>query len=223
MSPTLDQLVYNVLNMASGGRSTNNEHVSIRQIKDWVHQYRATYIRRDEERNRRLREFEQTISSLATEQVQISPVIRKTTKAIPQLLRLKDNEALTHVGDLLGLETYQVVDEHSVKWRRFNDYTSADPIAFVHPDGHVYIQNADNITTITVRGIFENPEIVQNFLITQGEAGEDDEWRYPLPIDMSESIVKNILKTEMNITKSSPLDTKADTLPDEKTGQPQSQ
>lgn len=225
---TLDQLAYNVLNLSSGGRSTHNEHISLRQIKDWIHQYRSIYIRRDEERNRRLREFEQSIADLEMETVKVgNPAtgefsILRTVTALPRLIRLKDNEALTYAGDSLGISSYQVVDNHSVQWRRFSLWTPQEPCVFIQTDGRVYLHilpDQDGSPSpepkkLTVRGIFENPEDVHEFLIDQGQVSEGSVWEYPLPNDMAESITKNILQTEMNAAKTSPLDTKQDNLPD---------
>lgn len=229
---TLESIVYNVLNMASGGRMPHNEYVSPRQVREWVHTYRALYIRRDEDRNRRLREFEQSLAGLTLEVVQADPLIMRTELVLPRFIRLKDNEALNYVGDSLGLKSYQVVDNHSAVWRDGAKYTANDPFAFVHPDGRVYIQNFPDESedspspspephTIALRGIFENPEDVQNFLINQDQATDGAPWHYPLPYDMIEPLVKNILETELNISKASPLDTKQDNLPDHKMPQPQ--
>ena len=227
---TLKDITYNVLNMASGGRMPHNEYVSERQVRQWVHTYRALYIRRDEGRNRRLREFEQTLAGLTLETVQADPLILRTVLVLPRFIRLKDNEALNYVGDSLGLNSYQVVDNHSAIWRNSAKYTANDPFAFVHPDRRVYIQNFPESEdspspspaphTISLRGIFENPEDVQNFLIDQEQVAENAPWDYPLPYDMIEPLTKNILETELNISKASPLDTKQDNLPDHKMPQP---
>ena len=44
---TLDEIAYNILNLLRGGRSSNDELISIEQIKFNIKHYRAMFIRRD--------------------------------------------------------------------------------------------------------------------------------------------------------------------------------
>lgn len=221
MASNLDQIAYNILSLATGGRPTNNEYITIRRVKDWIHKYRSLYIRRDLDRNRRLREFEQTLPELALQEVIHPYFTGKRTEPLPRLVRLKDNEALTFVGDLDQIKSFQVVDNHSVTWRGYSKLTGTHPFAFVLPDHRVYIVNPpEDQTMVTVRGIFENPEEANGFLVDGELVGEDDYWEYPLPADMIESLTKNILETELTTTQTSPLDTRHDTMPDHKMPQP---
>ena len=48
---TLDEIAYNLLNLVRGGRSNNDEHISLAQIKFNIKHYRAMFIRRDYAKN----------------------------------------------------------------------------------------------------------------------------------------------------------------------------
>ena len=48
---TLDEIAYNILNLLRGGRTHNDELISIDQIKFNIQHYRAMLIRRDYARN----------------------------------------------------------------------------------------------------------------------------------------------------------------------------
>ena len=48
---TLDEIAYNLLNLMRGGRSSNDEHISLEQIKFNIKHYRAMFIRRDYAKN----------------------------------------------------------------------------------------------------------------------------------------------------------------------------
>ena len=48
---TLDEIAYNLLNLVRGGRSNQDEHISLDQIKFNVKHYRAMFIRRDYAKN----------------------------------------------------------------------------------------------------------------------------------------------------------------------------
>lgn len=215
---TLEKIVYNIINIASGGRSTHNEHLAEPQIEQWVHDYRALFIRRDQSRRRRQREFEQRLDSLQLSEY--DDYLR--TEPLPQLVRLADREAVSHAGPD-EFTAWQVVDNHSVLWRGFSKYVDSDPFVFVMDDRRIYVANSPDTEELTVRGMFENPSRVQSFLVENEQTEHDDEWRYPLPADLIEPLIKAILQTELNITKQMPLDTKLDTLPDEKAvaGRPQ--
>jgi len=67
---TLDEIAYNLLNLVRGGRSSNDEHISLDQIKFNIKHYRAMFIRRDYARNGLVtRHLEQSIGC-----VSITPV-----------------------------------------------------------------------------------------------------------------------------------------------------
>ena len=48
---TLDEIAYNILNLLRKGRSSNDEFISIDQLKFNIKHYRAMFIRRDYARN----------------------------------------------------------------------------------------------------------------------------------------------------------------------------
>ena len=48
---TLNEIAYNLLNLVRGGRSNQDEHISLDQIKFNIKHYRAVFIRRDFAKN----------------------------------------------------------------------------------------------------------------------------------------------------------------------------
>ena len=48
---TLTEIAYNLLNLVRGGRSNQDEHISLEQIKFNIKHYRAMFIRRDYAKN----------------------------------------------------------------------------------------------------------------------------------------------------------------------------
>lgn len=62
---TLNQIAYNILNVIRGGRSNNDDHISLDQIKFNIKYYRAMLIRRDLARNNFMsRHIEQDLKCL---------------------------------------------------------------------------------------------------------------------------------------------------------------
>ena len=101
---TLNEIAYNILNLVRGGRSNNNDHISISQIKFNIKYYRAMLIRRDFTRNGMItRHLEQDLGCLELEKVDASkccdlPVecaVYKTVRKIPKTIRFSFRDA-TH-------------------------------------------------------------------------------------------------------------------------------
>jgi hypothetical protein len=210
---TLDQITYNIHNAISGGRTTHNEYVTPRQIAQWVKYHRALFIRRDLARNRRYREVEQDLQQIPISAVGDSVTLARSGK-LPALLRLKDHESVTFVGFSSDGEPIQVIDNHAAHWMGNSRFTSEVPYAYIKND-YLYILNFAGADSVHLRGIFEDPEAVIEFLAIEGSIDEDDPWEYPIPMDMLEEVTKQILANEARALKSSPNDLRTDTIPDE--------
>jgi len=62
---TLNEIAYNILNIVRGGRSNNDDHISLSQVKFNIKHYRAMMIRRDLARNNFMsRHIEQDLKCL---------------------------------------------------------------------------------------------------------------------------------------------------------------
>ena len=93
---TLNEIAYNLLNLVRGGRSNNDEHISLSQIKFNIKHYRAMFIRRDYGKNGFVsRHVEQDLGCVRVEPVDASkccnldtacPVYR-TVKPLPKTIR----------------------------------------------------------------------------------------------------------------------------------------
>ena len=70
---TLDEISFNLLNLFRGGRSSQDEVISLSQIKFNIKHYRAVFIRRDYARNGLVtRHLEQDLKCVQLEQVDLS-------------------------------------------------------------------------------------------------------------------------------------------------------
>ena len=117
---TLDEIAYNVLNAFRGGRGSQDEYVTIDQIKFNIKHYRAMFIRRDYARNGLVtRHLEQDLRCVKLEQVDASkccnielkcPVYR-SERQIPRTVRFNFEEAITYVGDVTGHGRIQLINK----------------------------------------------------------------------------------------------------------------
>ena len=125
MSASLKEISYNILNSYRGGRSTNNEYISLRQIMFNVKHYRAMLLRRDFERNGMIsRHVEQDLGCIELELVNASKccglpvdcVVARTKVPLPRAIRFNRHDAITHVADVTGMHTIPMVDPNTVQW-----------------------------------------------------------------------------------------------------------
>lgn len=222
---TLNEIAYNILNLVRGGRSSNNDHISLDQIKFNVQYYRAMYIRRDFTRNGVItRGLEQDLGCLELEKVDASkccslPVecaVYKTIKKIPKTVRFSFRDAITHVSDVTGIGTIPLVESHVVQWLPYDKYTKDKYKAYMIED-YMYVYNANGLGFINVRGVFEDPKDVALFDCDDSDCYNDN-MDYPLPADMLQMITQGILSTELVMLSGSMNDTTNDAAQD--TGTP---
>ena len=219
---TLNEIAYNILNTYRGGRLNHNEHVSLDQIKFTVKYYRAMIIRRDMAKNGFVSNgVEQDIKCLDLEKIDASKccnlktdcVVYRTVKPLPKFIRLNFNDAITYAGDVTGLNSYQIVEPHMIKWLPYDKYTASKKKAYIL-DNYLYLYNADGDGMINIRGIFEDPEKLHLYKTCEGAPCYDENASFPLPMDMLQMLTQGILSGEMKILALSLSDTTNDATQD---------
>lgn len=180
MSTTLNEAAYNVLDLMRGGRATNNEYISLEQIKYTIRYYRALLIRRDVNAGRRTGGLEQELQPSKMEPVTLTTdnfpgffpdatgltnVIR-SMESLPETIRMKDRDGITFVGGDQAVGSFQLTSFQSAPWQQYNKYTSGFRRAWTR-EGFLYIMGWA-ITplpdvNVTIRGIFANPETAHDW------------------------------------------------------------
>ena len=218
---TLNEIAYNVLNLVRGGRSSNNDYISLDQIKFNIRYYRAMLIRRDFARNGMItRHLEQDLGCLNLIKVDASkccnlPIecaVYRTERALPRTVRFNFRDAITHVSDVTGTGTIPLVESNTVQWLPYDKYTKDKYKAYMIED-FMYIYNAEGLGFVNVRGVFENTEDISTF-DCDGSVCYDANSEYPIPLDMIETITKGIMTGELVMLASSKNDTTNDTIQD---------
>jgi hypothetical protein len=219
---TLNEIAYNILNLVRGGRSSNNEHISLDQVKFNVKYYRAMLIRRDFARNGTItRHLEQDLKCLELVKVDASKccnlptecAVYKTIRKIPRTVRFNFKDAVTYVGAIDGKANIPIVESHTVQWLPYDKYTKNKMKAYMIED-YLYVYNADGLKFINVRGIFEDPEDLSKY-DCDGNDCYDSESDFPIPMDMLQTITQGIMSGELMMLSTSVNDTTNDTLQDQ--------
>ena len=224
---TLNEIAYNLLNLVRGGRSNHDEHISLDQIKFNIKHYRAMFIRRDYSANGFVsRHIQQDLGCIGLEKVDaskccslpISCAVYKTVKPIPKTIRYNFEEAISHVGDVTGTGTIPFVHSSAIQFLPYDKYTKNKYKAYMIED-YLYVYNANGLQFINVRGIFEDPEELQNY-----DCGDsmcyDNTNEFPIPMDMIQTITQGIMSGELQLLATSLNDTTNDNAQDRATGTP---
>jgi len=211
---TLNTIATDLLEIIRNFNVSRSENISKIQREMWIHQYRALLIKQDVDKGKKPNpDYIQTIPALDLEVVDASDsidihsksYILRTVLEIPKTLDFNFKSGIVYIGTLDGNEI-QLIPEGRNKWQQYKKYTNNNNVAFIR-DGHIYLIYVKPITQITIRGIFEVPTEVMNFInphMTPREGGWDDV--YPVPINMIPVLKEMILKRELGIGTAMPSD-----------------
>jgi len=221
---TLRTIIADLLLIIRGSNISASEPISLRQLEDWVHQYRSVLLKQDLDKGKKPNpDYIQEISNLRLTSVDLtggeitslgletSVSVYCTTLDVPKTLDLNFKSGFTYIGTPTGNEI-QLVPEGRSKWQRYKKYTATDKIAFLRSN-KLYIVNSGVLEFITIRGIFENPAEVGRFVnpITNQPYFNMDS-KYPMPVNMVPTLKGMILQKELKIEATAPTDIKNDDM-----------
>ena len=212
-SPSLNQMVFDVKNIYSGGRTTKDFPVSDSQIKFWIISKRATYLSQQISKGKVLdTDFVQNLGC-----VPVNMVDRSTCCSVDigcTFLRTEDNIpaflSITRIGPVDTMaKRWDIVDyaripleQYAPKFARkfvkgfFTDfdrglYIYYNPEAF--PEGKY-------LTQINILAILEDPTQAAAFNnCTTGSDCYSDDDAFPISLQLWDSIKRDILQTELRL------------------------
>ena len=215
---TLDEIAYNLLNILRGGRSSNDEQISLSQIKFNIKHYRAMLVRRDYARNGVVsKTLEQDLGCIPLVKVDASrccnlpsecPVYR-TNRKMPKPVRFNLQDAFTFIGKPDGTAAITKVEPYMVEYLMYDKYTKSKPKYYMI-DEYIYVYSPNGMENINVRGVFEDPEEVHDFDTCNDGKCYDPMSDYPLPADMLSAINMGLLQGELQLLRSGATDVELD-------------
>lgn len=215
---TLDEIAYNLLNSFRGGRSSNDDNISISQIKFNIKHYRAVFIRRDFARNGLVtRHLEQDLRCVQLEKVDLSKCCNinincpawRSIKKLPRTVRFNFEEAITYVGDITGTGRIQLIKPYEVGFISADKFTGNNMKAYMIED-YLYVLNNKGADYVNVRGIFEDPEEISKFTDCTGLPCYTGDTQFPMPMDMVQAITQGMMNGELRLLAGTFTDTAAD-------------
>jgi hypothetical protein len=189
----LKSIVYNIRNTVFGAIDSTDNILSDAQIAYWVNLERAALITQDINANKHIPEiYIQKLGCLPLECVKLEnfglsismsgEYLRTPKLPTPISYRFPldgTTEAFIYVGLIDDFTTIELVNPAMAKLKSRRKYTGTMRYAF-YQDNYIYIANGDGIETITVRGIFEDPNEVGGYISCDGTVCFNDESPYPI-------------------------------------------
>jgi len=238
MATNLNKMVYDIINIAYGGESSDDADVSFRQCAYWVMQERSMLLTQIMSRKVR-------VPSVCTEYlncVYLEPVdaseccevdlgvhVLKSINPIPRTVQRNNRDSILAVESLDGSRAFSETTDTRRKWNTYNKYTSSNARWYLKND-HLYISCDMLIEAVKVTGVFEDPTEVwkinhctsaQNPILSACEY----DWDFPFPISLSmaEQVTNVILQKRINIILATPGDETNNANGDRLSGPPQQQ
>lgn len=205
---TLKELSYNILNIAQGGRSSDDYLPSLRQIEFWIFQYREVLIKQQDDKDRTLDSIllqdlgcvpMKLVNASECCEVTLCDRVLRTEKPIPQPVTLSYNEAFTYVGTIDFKDPFQKISTTHIPFTGYDKYIGKLK-KWYYKNGYIYLLNDVFLDYIKVVGVFYNPKEVANYNhCTSGDVCYDDTTQFPIAGYMVPTITQMILEKELGI------------------------
>ena len=211
---SLNEFAYNILNIARGGLSSDDDRLNIRQIKHWVEYYRARVIVAGTDAGKDI--DEQLVQDLGCCE------LKEVDKAecpevlwgenikyceIPKLVDLPYNRSLLYVGLVDKVSPFILSSPNIVGFREHQRFAGDMRKAYMIGN-KVYVTDPFNedICYINIRGIFSNPLDVVNTDENGNCKSISDDDDYPMPPSWLPQVTREIMQYELQMTVRMPND-----------------
>lgn len=222
-----NELVYSILEKLRPNISSMDD-VDLRLIKSELHKQRALFIRNELNRARTVDPF--IIQDLGCVEIEvvdraeccditIDCSILRTSLKVPSTIELHNSITLW-VNPIDKIEkSFSFIDYERAKFIKGHRFTSNQIFAFIL-NNYIYLISEDDshsqISHISIRGVFENPEEAAKFNTCDGDACYSDDAPYPLKSWMAnyvEGEVYNRLLSKLKNPKDESNDSKGNPIP----------
>lgn len=218
---TLNQISMDLINIVRGGLSSDDELISQRQIKFWIHNTRAQLITQEINKHRSISDniiqdlgcinVSATDASLCCN-VPVGCTITRTDVPIPNTIATSVRDLLTRVGPVdISAPSYTLVPYQRAAWIGRGRWTKKYHFAFLHKN-YVYIvgPKSDFFKKVNIQGVFENPTDVKAFNTCTNMPCYSDDSEYPISVNHIETMKQIILKNNFKIEAVAPTDVAGD-------------
>lgn len=211
---TLNEFSYGIFEIIRGNIS-DDDNISIEQLKDLIHNNRARLLKQKFDKNIRVIDdnFLQSLGAVEIEAVDASAhssikagrFMYRTKLEIPATISRKNYEGtFTRIGPADKLATeYNLVSYNRALYSGNGRFNKDIVFCFLRDNRIYLISNSSlfhkGIQFIDVVGVFENPTQVALFKYVTGDPIYSDDTRYPISRTLADDIQNMILKEKFQI------------------------
>jgi hypothetical protein len=213
--PTLDQYAYNIRNIARGGQGdSDDERINIKQVKFWINGYRSSGMFQ-------ITDYGKDIDPQLVQDLGIVPLVSVdkadsqcpdvqwgcTIKKVvlPKLIDFPNLRALSYVGKINKQSPFIVNYPDVAAYKAATRFGKLSNRAFlIGQNLYLTLVGDDvNLEYINIRGVFDEPEMVEAYPSEGCEAKCYDSSvdAYPMPFRLYEYVLTSILRNELNWTE----------------------
>lgn len=219
---SLNAIIDDILLEIRNSDIAESESISRIQIEQWIHQYRALFIKQDLDKGRVVNPgYVQIITpfNMQATGTYADRLEYISVKDIPKTIDLHYRSGLLSVKDQNG-RLIQVGTEFKARLQPNRKFTANDYIAYIKGDKLYAIKSLieqctdrvdhtlDTLQFVELAGIFEDPTAVGKI---NGECYDPDNTVYPVPANMIPVIKNTIFTKELAIMLAMPTDTSNNT------------
>ncbi len=189
---TLNEIVYNIKNLAEGGYTTDDNKLSTRQIKAWVNYHRMNILESYTNNGK-------NIPQGATQNLGNFTIPDEGDYiTLPRIASFGDTKAITSVTAIDGNIMFSRTSQDKITYQEESRFTSSMPKFFIETGNKMYFYGSGSGELVKVVGVLEDP--------TQASTWSTDDDEYPLPSQLVNPLIKMVAELELNITLKTPGD-----------------
>lgn len=216
---TKRKLTYDILNTIRGGKQSDDDNISHRQIGFWVDNTRALLIRRDLEKGRTVNP--DLVQTICEEVIEVDAAecpcltagctVFRTKNKIPNALEIYSKNLIMRVGPaVVGSTPFSFISYERAQYANSNKYTKHIIKAFLH-NGYIYLIGETSKLTllkhISIDLVLEYPEEAANYSsCSTGKPCYTEDSKYPIAAWMIEPLKEMVFNLNVKIAATSPSD-----------------
>ena len=189
---TLNEIVYNIKNLAEGGYTTDDNKLSTRQIKAWVNYHRLNLLEAYTNNGKSIPQgATQNLGTFTTPD-------EGSFLTLPKIASYGDTRGITSVTSVDGNMIFARTTQDKIAFQEHSRFTAVMPKFFLEEGTKLYFTGSGGGEQVKIVGVVEDPSSVSNW------GGDDSE--YPLPSQLVSPLIEAIAKVELNLTIKTPGD-----------------
>ncbi len=205
MSISLNKLVYDVLNIAASGATSQDFRITEKQVIHWVNEVRSQLIVQALQKRQDISDtWVQTIPKVALEladkseatDIPIGCYLLKSTLQLPDTIENWDDNTILSVT---GLDNTPIGKSNlfRARYKTYSKYSGKQAAWYIR-NNYLYVVNTDNtLGIVTVVGLFEDPLELNRFLTATGDVELTRDTPYPVSLKMASAITDIIINTKV--------------------------